>query len=183
MSDALLVVSWIAVVNAARVRLAVGRGEGRPSVGPTVVGGLGALGVVWALAGASGPLLDWLEVSPETFELAAGMIVVLAGLWVIAVERPRIEPAPPTWLAAVWPVAFPTFLRPEVAALAIATGALNGAGPTVWSAAIGVATALVVVAVGSSKQIEAVLAWLARLLGSVAVLTGIWLLIDGIRSV
>ena len=47
------------------------------------------------LAGWSGPILDALEVSPETFRLAAGIVVSVAAVVTLVRPRPAEEPEAP----------------------------------------------------------------------------------------
>lgn len=182
MSVALAAVAWIAVANGARVALALSNESSRPPW-RNALGGVISLGAVWALAAGAVPLLDWLQISPETFEIAAGIVVAVAGLWVIVVAEPRQEPGPEGWAGSVWPVAFPTMLRPEVVTLAIATGSINGTAGTVGWAAAGIAVAVVLSMLPLNNVRRGALGWLSRIMGAAAVVVGIWLLIDGVRSV
>jgi small neutral amino acid transporter SnatA (MarC family) len=184
MTAGLLVAAYLGAFNAARTRLGVPEGEaGRARAVPLVGGAAVAFGVVAALAGWSGPLLRWLEVTPETFRIAAGFVAAIAAAVVLARPVPAAEPVPRGWWAAVWPVAFPLLTGPEVLALAVTTGSLEGVPATLGAAG---ATLAALVATGLIRRRtlpDRVLVWASRVLGAVLLLVGIWLAVDGIREV
>ena len=184
MSGALLVITFLAAVNPARVRLGVpetGSARARPAVlgGGTLLG----LGVVWALAAVSGPLLDWLEVTPETFRIAAGITAVLAAAVVLVSPRPADEPELPGWRAALWPVAFPRLAAPQVLVLAISTGAQEGVAATLGAAAVSLGVLGVFGLVPRRGVTDRALLWLGRVLAALLVVAAIGLIIEGIREV
>ena len=93
MNGLLLGLAYLAVFNPPRSRLAIPEtAAGRARAGVLAAGSLLALGGLWAVAAGSGPLLDALEITPETFRLAAGIIVGIAGLRTMVVARPAAEP-------------------------------------------------------------------------------------------
>ena len=89
MTGALLVAAYLAAFNVARTRLGVPEDEARRG------GGRGAGGAAPRLSATHrlwppgrGPLLRSLEITPETFRIAAGFAAVIAAAVVLAVPRP-----------------------------------------------------------------------------------------------
>jgi len=181
---ALLIAAYLGALNVARARLgAPEAGDGRARLVPLAGGSLLTMGVVAALAGWSGPLLRSLQITPETFRIAAGIVAILAAAYVLVVPRPAAEPVPGGWWPALWPVCFPLLAGPEVLALAVATGAREGFLATLLAAGVALA---VLVALGSLPRRplgDRVLVWSARVLAMVLLVVGLWLAIDGIRDV
>jgi small neutral amino acid transporter SnatA (MarC family) len=184
MTVGLLVAAYLAAFNAARTRLGAPEGPGGRAR-PGVLGGgaVLALGVVAALAGWSGPLLRWLQITPETFQIAAGFVAAVAGAVVLAVPRPMTEPVPRRWRAVLWPVAFPLLLGPEVLTLAVATGSRRGLAVTLAGAGAALAVLIGLGFLPRRPLPDRVLVWASRVLGAVLLLVGIWLAIRGIREV
>lgn len=184
MTLGLLVIAYLAAVNAARTRLGLPEGEGgRARWGALTGGSLLALGLVAALAGWSGPLLRGLEITPETFRIAAGIAAMLAAAYVLLVPRPAAEPVPGGWWAALWPVCFPLLAGPEVMALAVATGAKEGVAATLAGAGGALAVLLLLGLLPRRPLADRVLLWASRVLGLLLLVVGVWLAIDGIRDV
>jgi hypothetical protein len=117
-----LVAGFLATMNAGRVALAAQASRPSPrSLAAAVLAG--AAVVVAAVLGAD-RLLDALSISPESFRIAAGIVLAATGLRTI-----------------VWPHAasapFPAILvTPELAALAISFGADEPAGKVLAAAVL-----------------------------------------------
>ncbi len=184
MNSLLLLLAALGSVNPPRTRLGLPEtSDARARMLPAVLGAAVALAVAWAIAAGSGPLLDAIDVSPETFVIAAGLVIGLAGLRSMVRTAPGPEPELEGVGAALWPVAFPRLLAPETVALAIAAGARNGVAATV--VAIGAAMALTVVlglvprrAIG-----DGAMRWFGAVAGVVLVVVGTVLMIEGVRLV
>jgi acyl-coenzyme A thioesterase PaaI-like protein len=89
MTGGLLVAAYLAAFNVARTRLGVPEDEAhRARAGVLAGGALLALGVTAALAACSGPLLRSLEITPETFRIAAGFAAVTEAVLVADFIRP-----------------------------------------------------------------------------------------------
>lgn len=177
----LALLGLIATVNPAAATLAMVRDRrtDRPvSVAAgTVVAGL----VLVAIAAASEPILDALDVSLGTYRLGAGVVVAVAGLRWLAVgaASPVEEPDDDRRLAGF--VAFPVLLTPGAAALALSVGAEHGATST--AVAAGIAVALGGVGIFLRRSIPHLLALgLVRLLGGAAVVVGVIVAVDGIQT-
>ncbi|MBM3694633.1 MAG: hypothetical protein FJW79_01655 [Actinobacteria bacterium] len=184
MTAALLTVAYLAAFNVARTRLGVPEGEARRARPFVLLAGvLLALGVVVGLAAASGPLLRSLQITPETFRIAAGFTAVVAAGVVLAVPRPADEPVPRRWRAALWPVAFPLLLGPEVLVVAVASGAREGVAATLGAAGGALAVLIALGFLPRRPLPDRVLVWASRVLGALLLLAGIWMAIEGIREV
>ena len=184
MNPGLLAAAYLAVVNVARTRLGLPEdGRGRARFGVAAAGAALAFGALAALAGWSGPLLRSLEITPETFRIAAGIALLVAGVGAMAVPRPAAEPPARGWRAALWPVAFPLILGPEVMALAVSTGTQEGVAATLWAGGAALAVLLGLGTLPRRPLPDRVLLWASRLLATMLVAVGVWLVVDGIRDV
>jgi small neutral amino acid transporter SnatA (MarC family) len=124
--------------------------------------------------------LDALDVSPESFRLAAGLVLALEGARTLVWPRPGTEPAPPGLRAALVPVAFPLLLQPGVVTLALAAGG----DEAVWEAIAALAIVLAVTAAAAGAlQPGGLLVAGSRLLGALELAAGTELAVDAIRDV
>jgi small neutral amino acid transporter SnatA (MarC family) len=178
LSFGLLLFAFVAAVNPCRTRLALTGSRAALALGSLIALAAGA-----ALAAAGGVLLDALDVSPESFRLAAGLVLTLEGLRALVLPRPAAEPELPGLGAALVPVAFPILLQPGVVVLALAAGGDDVAGEAIGALAL----ALVLVALAGARPIgargEALFAAGARLLGALEIAVGAALAVDAIRDV
>jgi small neutral amino acid transporter SnatA (MarC family) len=133
----------------------------------------------WGLAAVSGPLLDGLDISPESFRVGGGVVIALGGARMALIgpsEWPDLVPSPTT---ALVPMAFPVLLAPELVAAAIGLGADEGAGPVLLAAVVAaglgtLASALVLGRPGPTARAT------SRFVGAIAVVCGTALTVDGI---
>lgn len=184
MNGILLGLAYLAAANPPRTRLGLPETPGRRA--DTAVVGLGAgiaLGAVFGLGWASGPALEALQITPETFRIAAGLVALVAGVAALWRSRPGAEPMLDGWRAAIWPVAFPRLLSPEVAALALTTGSKEGVAATVAAVAVGLGAVVALAGVRRTEIRDAVLEWAGRVVAVALVAAGVFLMIDGIRDV
>lgn len=154
MTFAFLVAAFVTTVNPPRVRLA------RPE-GSVLLASLAVLGLAAAAIAFAEELLDALAVSPESFRIAAGLVLAVAGLRTLI--RPVPEPAPV--LAALF--------TPELAVLAVSAGADAATATAVGAAAVGFVLVL--------APVRAVPA--ARFLAALQVVVAVALVVAGIRDV
>jgi hypothetical protein len=131
--------------------------------------------VVAILAAASQPVLDWLDVSPPTFQLAAGAVVAIAAArWVAVGAGPPASGEPPSL--------FTRLLSPPVVAVAVTAGVEVG---TVWTtaAAIAVLVTSAVALRGRDRGNLATWSWGARLVGLAGLVAAFALIVDGVKTV
>lgn len=178
MSFGFLLLAFAAALNPCRTRL--GLPERREAL---VLGSLIALAAGAALATAGSVVLDSLDVSPESFRLAAGLVLTLEGLRALSLPRPAAEPELPGHGAALVPVAFPLLLQPGVVVLALAAGGDGVAGEATGA----LAAALVLVGLAAALPIESragvLLVAGGRLVGALEIAVGAALAVDAIRDV
>ena len=184
MSSLLLIAAYLASLNPMRTRLGVPEDDqGGARMGVLGAGtGIGVLALA-LLAAASNSFLDALEVSPETFRIAAGFVLVIVAAWMIFVPVPAPEPTPGGAVAALWPVAYPRVISPETVTLALSTGASDGLGLTVLGLVVAGAVLVAVGSVRAGPVAGSVMASVGRVFAVVLVLIGIWLAIQGVREV
>ncbi len=184
MNLALLIVAYLAAVNPFRARLAAPETPGgrvRPDVLAIAIGALyvlAALGI--AVAGRA---LDGLDVSPETFRIAAGFVLAVAGAWVTVFPERHEEPVLPGRAAALVPLLFPVLISPELFALVWSTGADEGAAEVLAALAVALAGLFALGALRKSPAAATVLRGASRLAGVVLVGVALVLVISGIREV
>jgi small neutral amino acid transporter SnatA (MarC family) len=185
MSFALIVLTYLAAVNPARLRPslpedAVSRQARAAELG---LGSLLVFALAWVGAGAAVSLLDSLRISPESFRIAAGLVMALVGAWVIIFPTRGEEPELSGWGAVLVPIAFPLLITPELTVLVLSTGADEPTGYMLGALAIALLTANLVGQVPGSQAATAVWSGISRLLGAFLVVAGIEFVIDGIRDV
>jgi small neutral amino acid transporter SnatA (MarC family) len=184
MNGLLMLVAYTAALNPMRTRLGIPEHSNeRARMGLLATGtAIGVIALV-ALAALARSLLSALEISPETFRIAAGLVLVVIAAWMLFVPVPADEPIPDGAGAALWPVAYPRVVSPETIALALTTGASDGVGATFCGL---VAAGALLVALGPIRRgplSARILASGGRVFAVVLVLIGIWLVLQGVREV
>lgn len=162
MTFGFLVAAFLAVTNAGRVGLARLDGAGSPAVPLAAAFGLFALAILLA-----DDLLDLLAISPESFRIAAGLVLAATGLW--GLIGPLAHTGPFT--AAL--------VTPELAVLAFSAGADEGAAEVMGAAAV----ALAVVALACAAPRRGLLVPAARLFAALQVIVAVALVVSGVRDV
>ncbi|MFN0093551.1 MAG: MarC family protein [Dehalococcoidia bacterium] len=174
-----LIAIFIAAVNPAAVALAAGRFEPRTAL----AGGLGALALLAVAAFAADAFLDALDIEPETFRIAAGVVLLASGAVVIWRARAgALEPEGSPLAQALSPIAFPLLFSPAVAAAALSYGADDGPAKTILAGAIGLILAVAGLALGPGRA-RPVLDGVARLLGALLVAVAAGLIVEGVRDI
>jgi multiple antibiotic resistance protein len=173
-----LLLAFAAAANPCRASLALP--QRRSAV---ALGALLAAAVCAAVAVSGSVVLDALDVSPESFRLAAGLVLGLEGARALLSRRPPREPELPGLGAALVPVAFPLLLQPGVVMLALAAGADDVAGRAVGALCVAFAVVVLAGAVRVEGRGEALLAAGARLVGALEVGLGVALAVDALRDV
>jgi small neutral amino acid transporter SnatA (MarC family) len=177
-SLAFLVVAFVAAVNPCRARL------GFP--GPWLLLALGsalaALAAAAFVAVGKG-VLDALDVSPESFRLAAGLVLSVEGARTLVWPRPATERGLPGLWAAVVPVAFPLLLQPGVVVLALAAGGDELVGRAVAALVVALGVAAAAGAIRGGVRAEGLLVAGSRLLGAIELTAGVALAVDAVHDV
>ena len=171
--------AFIAAVNPAAVAVAVG-----PRSSRTLVAAAAAVTFALALVAAAGSegVLDALDVTPETFRVAAAVVLGLTGArWLVLGPRPvAVDPPTEGWRAVAVPLLIPVLVTPALAVVSISVGADDGAAVAALGAAIALALAWVAAVAGGPPLVWS---WAARLIGALGVAVALALAVDGVRSV
>lgn len=181
MSIWLIYASYIAAVNPARLRPVLPEHEGRVDRAALATGVALAAAIGSLIVAFSTSWLDALEITPETWRIAAGMIATVVGLRILAFAGRAKEPELAGRWSALVPVAFPLLITPELVAFVSIYGATEPATTSIG----GMVAALVLgVAVGKfSYRRPGVWSAGARLFAAVLVLAGLAMVVEGIRDV
>lgn len=141
-----------------------------------------AAALLLAAALLADALLDALDVQPETFRVAAG--IVMAGMGVVTVigRRPLEVDSPDGWTRGVYPLAVPFLAGPAALVAAVIYSLDEGAGQAISAAAIALALAAVL-ALLSGKWSRPFLAAAAPLLGALLVIIAAGLIVDGVQAI
>lgn len=146
---------------------------------------LAAFAVLATAAALNDPLLDWLKISPETFQFAAAaaMAPLAARLILAGNSMPPIDS--PTRYAWLVPFAVPLLAGPSsIIAVVSYAARFSIADAVLASAIVLIATAGLFAALDRFEKIPLViLTTLARLSGGLLVLIAIEMAIDGVHSV
>jgi small neutral amino acid transporter SnatA (MarC family) len=178
----LFVLAALCTVNAPRCRTAV------PATSEaTALAALGAAITAAAMAVfaiAADPLLDLVSISPSSFRLATGLLLVATGILAFGGPGPAPDPALPGRRAALVPICFPTLLTPGLAALTI-SGSVDHSAPCAFAvAAVALATLPALVSTGPESPVRRrVLDGVARLLAGGLVLVALGILFEGIFDI
>jgi len=170
---------YFAAINPPRLRPHMGTGDERGRFAQLAVGAATVAGAGLVLVLAADRILDTLDITDETWRLAAGAV----GLLVVArvVVAPRLGDMPvPDGLGLV-PIAFPLLFTPQLAVLAILFGATESFAVAWGWLVVGIATAAATARLRHRRP--GLWLALARLLGALLVALAIALLIAGIRDV
>lgn len=186
MSFGFVVITFMAAVNIARARLTVPESEstGRAQIDVLVLGMLLTLGLAAAVGAVGDPLLDWLRITPETFQIAAGVILVVPGIRWLARPEPPAEPRMGGLAAALVPVTFPILATPELTALVISFAVTEGLARMLGALATAFVGLAILGPVSTSGLIPRRLLVLStRFLGAAALVMAAALVVDGIRDI
>ncbi len=149
-----------------------------------------AIALLALAAALRDPLLDFLALSEVSFDLAAGLVMVVGAVRVLwhgsAIDAPPHERSPALWRIAVAPLAVPVVAGPATLAATVAYVGRYDAAPTLLAAA-----AIVVLTCAAATFVPragraAAAGWLpalAAVTAALLVLLGLGLGVDGIRGV
>jgi small neutral amino acid transporter SnatA (MarC family) len=165
MSFGFLVATFLATTNAGRVALAAQ--TARPGRRDWAIAVLAAVALVLLGVLLADPLLDALSISPPSFRLAAGIVLLAAGLKTLVWPTPAPGP-----FAAV-------LVTPELTVAVISFGADEPAGKVLAAAALGLLPILLAARARRAETSAAA----ARLLAALQIVAGVALGVNGIRDV
>jgi multiple antibiotic resistance protein len=181
-----ILVVFVAAINAPAVALAMRgwgeRGDDRTRLAVAVVGLATAFALFLPAALAGDALLDLLDVAPETFRIAAGIVMVTSGTAVVWRGEAAVEGAGGGWLAGVFPLGLPLLAGPAALAAAISYGVDEGSGKTLGALAAPLLLGFVFVVVRAGRWPGAMGA-VSRALGALLVVAAVGLIVEGIRDV
>ena len=132
--------------------------------------------VVAVVAGCSERLLDWLEVSPPTFRMAAGVVLGLTSIRWVVVGAPS-----PAASGEEVPI-LTILLSPQLVAVAIAAGSDVGALSATAAAVVALAVSGAAV-LWQDRWGGAVWSWATRLIGMAGIAMALALVVDGVKTV
>ena len=178
MSFAFLLLALVASANPCRVRLVLP--ERREAV---ALGALIALATAAGVAAVGGAVLDALDITPETFRLAAAVVLALEGARALVLARPAREPELGGLGAALVPVAFPLLLTPGVVMLALTAGGDDDVALAVGALAVAFGLVLLTTLIPRGTRSDALLAAGGRLLGAAEIAVGVALAVQSLHDV
>jgi multiple antibiotic resistance protein len=136
------------------------------------------------------PFLDWIDVSPENFQIAAGVLIAPVALRLLitgdSMITPREADGPMPRRAWLIPLAFPLIVGPASLAAALSYGTRFGEGETIAAAAVAAAFALLACAFALplTRSIgNLAVGALGRLNGALLMIIVVELIVDGVQTV
>lgn len=141
-----------------------------------------ALAVLSAGVLAAGPFLDWLEISAENFQLAAGVIMLPQAVQLL--WRGRTLSSADAGI--IVPLAAPLLAGPASAAAAMSYGARFGEAQAIGASALVLAVTAALLLAGSALEgrvKSGPIETLGRFNGAFLVVIAIEMIIDGVQSV
>lgn len=187
MSDFLrFLATFLAAVNPPAVALAMAKsnfgGDARLRWLVPLLGAALAAAILLILALSADSLLDALDIAPESFRVAAGIVMGASGAFVVWNGRSGSEAATEGWQAAIFPLALPLLAGPAALIAAISYGADDGAGKAAGAAVVAVVVGAALVAWRPAKATAALDA-AARILGALLVAFACALVVSGVRDI
>jgi small neutral amino acid transporter SnatA (MarC family) len=180
-SAALVAVTVFATVSPPRVPLGLPERRSRSTLVASAA--VGALVIAAILVAVADPLLDALDVSPESLRIAAGLVLVVGGLRALAAPRPSADPGLTGRSAALVPVLFPLLLTPELALVLLSAGADERNAAALTGLAVALLLGVASTFVRPTSLADGLFVATTRLLGALLVLAGVGYVVDGIRDV
>jgi len=165
LSFGFLIAGFIAATNAGRIAFA--RESEHPSKRAVAIALLVGAVLIVVLTLAATDLLDALSISPESFRIAAGVVLLLTGArWLV---WPRTAPGPFTAV----------LITPELAVLALSFGADEPTGKVLGAAAI----SLPILALAATTRVPVPTTLVTQALAALQIVIAIALTISGMRDV
>ena len=144
-----------------------------------------AVGIITAAILVASALLDWLAVAPETFRIAAAIVMVTAG--VLALWRARAgvsdrHDEDPDWQAGIAPLGLPILAGPAALVAAMSYGLDAGQGKA-WAALVPWVALAAALSLAPPGRWSALADGLARLCGALLVVVSAGLFVEGVRDI
>ena len=181
-----LSVFFFAAINPPAIALAMARrGEARDARARWLVPAIGvviAAVVYGAAAFGAKQVLDGLDIEPESFRVAAGIVMAAVGVFAIWRGAPDTTGAGVGLQAAVFPLALPLLVSPAGLVAAVTYGADDGGGKAFGALVLSLAIAAVLLVSRPRRGMPALDA-VARITGALLVVVAAGLVVDGVRAV
>jgi len=185
-----LVLVFFATVNPAAVALAAASASAPVASLQGLARRAVAAGIGVAVAGAlfvgatlgAGRVLDALDIAPETFRIAAGIVMLIVGANAIWGGTVASEPAPDGWQAGVFPIGLPLLAGPASLIAAVSYAVDEGEAKTLGAAVIPLALAALLIVAGVARWRPAPDA-IARLSGALLIALACGLMVAGVRDI
>ncbi len=134
-----------------------------------------------AVAGAAS-LLDLLEVEPETFRVAAGVVLAAVGARALLPPLPPYGEAPAGWRAGIYPLGIPLLAGPAGLMASLSYAADEGAATTFAAVVPALLLAAALLAWAPARWRPA-FAMIAPLAAALLVAAGAGLIVTGVRDI
>lgn len=171
----------LAAVNPAAAAIAAPR-DRRPGFPVVALGAVVAFGLLATAAVLADPFLDGLDVEPETFRVAAGVVLLIGGGLAIWTGGAAHSGPWEGWKAGIFPLAVPVLATPAALAAAISYAADRGPGEAAAAAGVAVFAAGSLFAARAGR-FESALDAIARVTGVLLVAVAAGLIVDGVRAI
>lgn len=177
---------FLAAVNPAAAAMAAARGPRPPAMAAIAAFALAAA-LLLAAAAIADPLLDFLDIAPETFRIAAGIVMATQGVLAVWSGRTPAElPAEssgPAWAAGLFPLGFPLLANPASVIAAVNYGADDGVAKAWLAALVPLALGAAALAIGAGHRWRPATDGAARILGALLVVVAVGLIVAGVRDI
>lgn len=183
-----LVVFFFAAINPASVALAMAKLSDDRDIrarwrAPVIAIAIAiAVTVYTAAAFGAERMLDGLDIEPESFRVAAGIVMAAVGVSAIWRGAPDLVGDEVGVRAAVFPLALPLLVSPAGLVAALSYGADDGGGKALGALVVSLAIAGILLIVPPARKMAALDA-AARITGALLVAVAAGLVVDGVRAI
>jgi small neutral amino acid transporter SnatA (MarC family) len=181
-----LLAAFFAAANPAAVAMAMAskgdRSDARQPWMTAIIGAAVAALLFFAAVLAASPLLDWLQIEPETFRIAAGIVMAVSGAYTIWFGRWGRHTDDVGRLAPVFPLGLPLLAGPAGLMAALSYSVDEGAGQTFGAIVVWIVVGAILVVARPPKS-GAALDAIARITGALLVAIAAGLVVSGVRAI
>jgi small neutral amino acid transporter SnatA (MarC family) len=165
-------------------RRAVREGEATALRGIAGAACLGTLVFISATAALGEPFLDWLDITPENFQMAAALLMLPQAFYLIwRSESMSILDAGGDDRMRTAALVFPVLAGPAALSAAVSYGTRFGVGTAVGAAALVLGITVVVLVASATWKWDGWVRALAMLNGALLVVIAVEMAVDGVQSV